>query len=172
MLKWDDLNISKGAAKVTGFNKAFYLKQAVDPKPELERFLDLLADKNTIITGLNILNFDVFILKVWAKSVKVDFDFDWITRCLDARCLAIAEQTKTPPPDEYSFFDGDPNFLGWQYSLLGKRRKGIKSNSAFLLKKYGIDFDPDKLHDALYDVQKTREIFNYLTWKMEIELAH
>jgi hypothetical protein len=37
-----------------------------------------------------------------------------------------------------------------------------------LLENYDIDFDPKKLHDALYDIEKNFEIFLKQIWELEI----
>jgi hypothetical protein len=44
----------------------------------------------------------------------------------------------------------------------------VKTNQAAMLKEFNIDFDPDKLHNSLYDVEKNAEMFFQLLWKVEI----
>ena len=44
----------------------------------------------------------------------------------------------------------------------------MKTSQGFLLKEFGIEHDPKKLHDAIYDVKMTLEIFHQLIWKIEV----
>ena len=37
-----------------------------------------------------------------------------------------------------------------------------------MLKEFEIDFDRDKLHDSMYDIQMNLEVFKKLLWKVDI----
>ena len=37
-----------------------------------------------------------------------------------------------------------------------------------LLSKFDIEFEPDRLHDAVYDVKMTLQIFHKLIWNVEV----
>jgi DNA polymerase III epsilon subunit-like protein len=52
--------------------------------------------------------------------------------------------------------------------LASLRAKGVKTNLMSLCDKYKIDFDPSKLHDALYDIEKNFEVFKKLIWSHDI----
>jgi DNA polymerase III epsilon subunit-like protein len=65
-------------------------------------------------------------------------------------------------------YSNSQNIVPWQYKLLNFRKKGVKTNLKQLCKDYSIDFDESKLHDALYDVIKTYEVFLKMIWDIEI----
>ena len=44
----------------------------------------------------------------------------------------------------------------------------MKTNQQALLREFDIEFEPDKLHDAVYDVKMTLEIFHKLIWNVEV----
>tara|TARA_R110000765_G_scaffold60418_1_gene116883 strand:- start:113 stop:343 length:231 start_codon:yes stop_codon:yes gene_type:complete len=60
------------------------------------------------------------------------------------------------------------DFSGWQYRLLHYRERGLKTSQAALLKKYNIDHDPKRLHDALYDVEMNFKVFRKQLFDLEI----
>ena len=60
-LKWDDLEVSPEAAKITGFNKEKHDRDAIDPKIALDHFEKYLYNESFIKAGHNILGFDVYI---------------------------------------------------------------------------------------------------------------
>ena len=37
-----------------------------------------------------------------------------------------------------------------------------------MLREFDVDFDKDKLHDSMYDIQMNLEIFRKLLWKVDI----
>lgn len=152
LLFWDDLNVSKDAARITGFNETSYRNKAEDPKKVWREFSEKLYDEDYMIVGQNILGYDVYILKVWAELIGEKIDFSFIKRCIDTKSLetAIAKGcTFVPTEDRTSFL----------YKYLNYRERGLKTNQKFLLEKYEIPFDESKLHDALYDIEKNYEIF-------------
>jgi DNA polymerase III epsilon subunit-like protein len=62
----------------------------------------------------------------------------------------------------------DGNLTFWQCKLNNYVQRGLKTNQQALLKEFNIDFDPNRLHDAVYDVKMTLEIFHKLIWNVEI----
>ena len=58
--------------------------------------------------------------------------------------------------------------LPWQYRLLNFREKGLRVSLQQCCKDYEVDFDPKKLHDALYDIRKNMDIFNKIIWQTEV----
>lgn len=152
LLYWSDLKVSADAARITGFNEQKYKTKSEDPKKVWKEFSKKLYDPEYIIVGQNILGYDVYILNVWAGLVGEKIDYSFIERCIDTKALetAIAKGcTSIPNEDRICFF----------YKYLNYRERGLKTNQKFLLEKYGIDFDANKLHDALYDIEKNYEIF-------------
>ena len=50
-------------------------------------------------------------------------------------------------------------FIQWQYRLNDFRERNLRTSIKAQLKQYKIDFDENKLHDSLYDVQMNLKIF-------------
>jgi len=160
-LKWDDLNVSDDAARITGFNKQDYISKAEDPEKVYKEFMDLIMDKDVIIVGQNILGYDIYMLGVIARNLGVEIDYSFISRILDTKVIATAlgKGNKTPDKDD---------MLTWQLRYLNYRERGLKTNQKFLLQHYEIPFDENQLHDALYDIEKNFEIFQKQLWELDI----
>lgn len=160
-LKWDDLNVSEDAAKVTGFDKKDYESKAEDPAVVFKEFMDLISQDDVIVVGQNILGYDLYILGVIARNLNIIMDYSFINNCFDTKAIAtaLAKGNKTPDKDD---------FIGWQIKWLHYRERGLKTNQKFLLQHYEIDFNEAKLHDALYDIEKNFEIFQKQLWELDI----
>jgi len=160
-LKWDDLNVSEDAAKVTGFDKKDYESIAEDPAVVFKEFIDLISQDDVIVVGQNILGYDLYMLGVIARNLNIIMDYSFINNCFDTKAIAtaLAKGNKTPDKDD---------FIGWQIKWLHYRERGLKTNQKFLLQHYEIDFNETKLHDALYDIEKNFEIFQKQLWELDI----
>jgi DNA polymerase III epsilon subunit-like protein len=160
-LMWEDLNVSEDAARVTGFDYKSYVKQAEDPAIVYKQFIDLINQDDVIIVGQNLLGYDIYILGVIARQLGLKIDYSFVNRIFDTKAIAtaLAKGNKTPDKDD---------FASWQIKWLNYRERGLKSNQKYLLEYYNIDFDPKKLHDALYDIEKNFEIFLKQIWELEI----
>ena len=62
----------------------------------------------------------------------------------------------------------DGSRILWQYKWLNFFKRGLKTNQAAMLKEFGIEFDKNRLHDGMYDVEKNFELFNKLIYNIEI----
>ena len=58
--------------------------------------------------------------------------------------------------------------VSWQYRLLNIRERNLKVNLQQCCKDYDVEFDPEKLHDALYDIERNVEVFKKMIWDIEI----
>tara|TARA_R100000008_G_scaffold53384_1_gene32373 strand:- start:490 stop:1128 length:639 start_codon:yes stop_codon:yes gene_type:complete len=159
-LKWEGLEVSKEAARITGFKKTQHDKLAVDPSIPLKKFEEYLYNKDFFIVGHNILGFDVYIHNIHRKLLGLKADYSYIDRTIDTVCLGRAIKKEIP------FKNG--NFLSWQYKLHSFREKGLRTSLQQCCKDYSIDFDPKLLHDALYDIEKNYEVFKKMIWEVEI----
>ncbi len=159
-LKWDNINVSEDAARITGFSKSVYNKKGTCPKQALDHFEKYLYDPNIIPLGHNVLGFDVYIHNIHRKLCKLKPDFSYIDRIIDTNCLAKAAAEKIKNT-------GDSR-LAWQYSLNNYIKKGLKTSLQHCAKKYGIPFDPSKLHNALYDIEINYEVFKKQLWEVEV----
>jgi DNA polymerase III epsilon subunit-like protein len=150
-LKWPDLKVSEGAAKVTGFNEEKYNKISEDPRKVLDLLWITISDPEYIIIGQNFLGFDVYVLNTLRKQCGLKPDYSYIPRVLDTRAIAMAIGTGQKDISKEDIFS--------QYRFINHKDKKIKASQAALLKKYSIDHDPSKLHDGLYDIEMTFKIF-------------
>lgn len=159
-IKWDDLRVSEGAAKITGFSTQLYERRAVNAKDVFEKFSKYLYDPQYKLIGQNVLGFDVYMINIWRKLIGLKSDYSFIDRIIDTRCLAMAIAKQIPVKKD--------DLISWQYRLLNHKDKKVKASQLALLKKYSIDFDEKKLHDALYDVEMTYKIFRKQLFEIEL----
>jgi len=159
-IHWPNLNVSEGAAKVTGFSMKEYSKKSLAPNKVWEEFSEVLFDKRNLIVGQNLLGFDVYMVDVWRRQMARDLNQEYVSRIIDTKALATAIAK------DIKYTDGD--FINWQYKLLHYRERGLKTSQGFLLKHYGIDHDPKRLHDALYDIEMNFKIFKRQLFDLEL----
>jgi DNA polymerase III epsilon subunit-like protein len=160
-IHWDDLKMSEGARKVTGFKDSVYKKRAVDAKKVLDHFEKYLYDDSYIKLGHNIFGFDIYIHNIFRKLLKKPTDYSYLEKSIDTLCIAkaIAKEINLSEDDD---------FVSWQLKLNSVHERGLRLNLGACCKNYDIDFDPTKLHDALYDIQKNYQVFRKMLWKIEI----
>jgi DNA polymerase III epsilon subunit-like protein len=158
-IKYDDLNVSEEAAKVTGFNHAAYLSKAKDPMEVWKNFAKYLYDDQYIFVGHNILNFDIYILNTMMQGIGIKNDWKFVRRMIDTRALAVAM---------FKGIKRNGDLLPWQIKLVNVREKGLKASQGFLLKHFAIDHDPSKLHNALYDIKMNYMVFRKLISEVEV----
>ena len=159
---WKDLKLSEEARKITKFNDEKYKSLAKDPKKILIDFEKYLYDENYIIIGQNLLGFDVYIHNIYRKLLGFDSDFSYINRIYDTNCVAKAIKKDMAPPSNKK------DFIYWEYRLNDFRQKNMRTSIKAQLKQYKIDFDENKLHDSLYDVQMNFKIFQKQIWHIEV----
>jgi DNA polymerase III epsilon subunit-like protein len=160
-LAWDKLNVSKEAARITGFNKKNHDKIKRCPQKALDHFEKYLYDDSIIPVGHNIMGFDFYIHNIHRKLCGQKPNFNYVENSIDTVCVAraIKKQIK---------LSKNSNRLAWQYRLLNIRERGLKVNLQQCCKDYDVDFDASKLHDALYDIQKNIDVFKKMIWDIEI----
>jgi DNA polymerase III epsilon subunit-like protein len=154
---WNDLKVSDGAAIVTHFDYSKYKDRAEDPKKVLAKFLTFLNNPEYGIVAQNWLNFDTYVVKTWAREIGMKLDDSYLDRLIDTNAIARGLKSNTPIDKE--------NFLFWQYKILNQRLK-VKTSVSTMLKEYNIPHDPEKLHDGLYDVHMTKEVFYQLRYSL------
>ncbi len=159
-IEWPDLQVSEGAAKVTGFTEREYNRRCEPPKQVWEKFSKDLYNPDNLIIGQNLLGFDVYMVNIWRRLMNLGTDYSFIPRILDTKALATAIAKEMPVVKD--------DFIGWQYRLLNYRERGLKTSQATLLKKYNIDHDPKRLHDALYDIEMNFKVFRKQLFDLEI----
>lgn len=160
LLKWDDLHVSKDAARITGFNRKHYEQNGEDPKKVWQEFSKYLYDDSYLIVGQNLLGFDVYMVDVWRRLIGEFLDQSYIERIIDTKSIATAIEKESPIDKE--------DLICWQYRWLNYRERGLKTSQLTLLKKYDIPHDPKRLHDALYDIEMNFEIFRKQLFDIEL----
>ncbi len=160
LLRWENLQVSEGAARITGFSIEEYERRAECPKKIFKEFAKVLYDEEYLIIGQNVLGFDVFMINVWRKLLGLPSDYSYIKRIIDTRALATGIFKNILPNHD--------NLLAWQYRMLNIRERGLKTSQSVLLKHYGIPHDPAKLHDALYDNEMCFQVFLKQIYDIEV----
>ena len=162
-LKWDKLEVSPEAAKITGFTKKKYEQRASCPKEALNHFERYLYDETFIKVGHNLLGFDVYMHDMHRKlaNPEAKSDFSYIDQVIDTLCLAkaVKKNIKITSSEER---------LPWQYRLNNLIERGLSCNLKQCCKDYDVPFDASKLHDALYDIRVNYEVFKKMLWEVEI----
>lgn len=151
-----NLQLSPLIRKLTNFNDQKYHDTKVSPQVALDKFQSFVEDPDYIFVGQNIIKYDIFILNNLYRELGFEFDFSIMDRMMDTRFLAIAAINNLEKPR-------GGNYLNWFYKLHNDSslvRKGVTQEA--LLKRFGIDYDPKRLHDGLYDVNMNWKVFVYL----------
>lgn len=152
-----DLYVSPQAALITRFDYAKYKERAEDPVKVLDRYEERLYDTSMGVVGQNFF-YDGDIHKTWRRVCGRKHDYSWTSRLYDTNCLSKAYR-KGIKPDL-------TNFLAWQYKMQSIREK-LKTRLETMCGEFKIPFDPYRAHEALYDVEKTRELFEKQKWAIE-----
>lgn len=160
-IHWEDLRMSEGARKVTGFNDKKYKSLAKPAEEVLNHFEKYLYDDSYIKLGHNILGFDIYIHNTFRKLLGKKTDYSYLNSSIDTLSLAKAIHKEIE-------FNEDDQFLSWQFKLNSVYERGMRLNLGACCKTYEVDFDPAKLHDALYDIKKNYEVFRKMLWKIKI----
>jgi DNA polymerase III epsilon subunit-like protein len=161
LIEWNNLNVSKEAAKITGFNRSKYDKLKVDSNKVLNHFERYLYDDSIIKVGHNVLVFDAYIHNIHRKLCGKSSDYKYINNLIDTVCIARAIKKSIKKSN-------DTDILSWQYRLLNIRERNLKVSLQQCCKDYDINFDPSKLHDALYDIHRNIDFFKKMIWEVEI----
>ena len=155
-----DLDISEDAKRITRFDQVVHDREKKDKEKVLDFFDSYLYNPDYLLIGHNVLGFDVYIHNILRLSCSKSSDYSYMERILDTNCLAKAYKMGLKRPEE--------NLTLWQCKLNNYIRKGLKTNQQALLKEFDIEFDREKLHDAIYDVKMTLRLFHKLIWNVEV----
>lgn len=148
-IRWDNINVSKEAADVTGFDLEKYMDLAEDPKKIFEDFGEYLFDDSIINLGHNILGFDIYMDRVARRLSGSKHSWKYLKNSVDTLCLAKGSKSGVKPD-----FD---NFLAWQFAMLKMKGRGNKLID--LAKENDVEVDKNRLHDAAYDTEINYKVF-------------
>lgn len=168
---WPDIKVGADAARVTRFNFNDYKRKSCDPLEALDEFESYLYDPNVISIGQNSLGFDSMIHNIWRLNLGKGSDFSYLPRHVDTSCIAKGWKMDNKFSGE-RILEGDSigsyDFLSWQFRLKNHMDRKIKVNLKVLCNDLGIDYDPNKHHDGLYDIGLTYEVFKKVIWNIEV----
>lgn len=156
-----DLKISPDAMRITKFSWEKYNALKKDKKLVLEKFEEYLYDPEYLIVGHNTLGFDTYIHNTHRRICGKKTNYSYIPRMIDTNCVAKSIKMNID-------FDESVPMIERMYKLNSVRDRKIKTSLRFLLKENSIDFDEEKLHDSLYDIQKNFELFRKQLWMTKI----
>jgi len=156
-----NINVSEGAAKVTGFNLSEHNAKKQPISKTLDIFDRFINDDDVVIMGHNILGFDIYQIRNLYHEGERKIDWSYLTKCIDTHCLARGIAYEKKPPQK------QPDFLAWNFRMLNDIRRGTKTNLGFLAKEYNVELDESKLHDALYDIEINFEVFKKMSYEMD-----
>ena len=155
-----ELNIPEIVKKLTGFNWDTYNRKAKPLDEVWSKFEKYIFDPQYIVVGQNLLGFDVYMLAILQRLLGQEPDHSYLPRIYDTRALGKAYREELDKPNG--------EFLSWQYKIINDRSLKAKVSQNQLLKFFDIEFDQDKLHDALYDIQMCYQIFLKLKKHMDL----
>ena len=160
-IKHKELNIPEVVRKLTGFNWDSYNAKAESLISVWSKFEKYLFDPQYIVVGQNLLGFDVYMIAHLQRMLGQQPDYSYLPRIYDTRALAKAyrEELEKPRRDD---------LLSWQYKLINDKTLKAKVSQNQLLKFFDIDFDEEKLHDALYDIKMCYKVFLKLKKHMDL----
>lgn len=159
-IDFDDMNVSKEAAKITNFSLSTYNKRKKNKEKVLDFFDKFVYDPNYLLIGHNVLGFDIYIHNVLRQACGKVTDYSYTDRIIDTNCLSKAYRMGLKTVDG--------NRTLWQYKLNNYIKRGMKTRQEIMLKEFDIEFEKDKLHDAIYDGEMTLKLFHKLIWNIEI----
>lgn len=156
-----NLKVGDGAARVTGFTYDKWNSKKIPLDDACSQIKEILTG-NKVLVGHNVLGFDIYQIRNLFLETGVDIGWNWINKIVDTHCLARAVHYQwTPPKDNYEF-------MLWQYKLLHKFERGVKSNLGHMAREYSLDFDYTKMHDALYDVGVNGQVFQKIAYDLNL----
>ena len=160
-IKHKELNIPEVVRKLTGFDWDKYNSKAESLISVWSKFEKYLFDPQYIVVGQNLLGFDVYMIAHLQRMLGQQPDYSYLPRIYDTRALAKAYREELDKPR------GD-DLLSWQYKIINDRRLKAKVSQNQLLKFFDIDFEEEKLHDALYDIKMCYKVFLKLKKHMDL----
>jgi DNA polymerase III alpha subunit (gram-positive type) len=162
ILLWDygeNLKCGDGARFITGYTEEREANEGIPAEQVFPTIMEWM-DNADILMGHNILGFDMYLTR-W---IYRHFGKSWrhlIPKCIDTNCLAKGIALDIQPSEGEDLFT-------YQMKLYHKRQKGLKTGIDALLKQLNIEFDASRRHQALYDIELNKMIWDRLKYNIEI----
>lgn len=157
---WDDLKMSDGAAKATGFNYDFYKKNAKHQKEVYDLWEKYLYNDDYIRCFHNGIAFDCYIEQIWRQANGLNKNYSFLNSFIDTNSLAKAWKLGVKSIKR-------EDWLSSWYKFGNYVQKGLKSSLGTLQKDLNIEFNLP-LHDSKNDILINRLIFQQLIYKIDI----
>src|ERR1700722_16367346 len=87
---YEDLKVSAGAARITGFDYNEYKKLALKPEDVVPLIDKYIYDPTIITSSYNLFHYDSYIHQNARRSIGLKDDFSYLERSIDAWALAKA----------------------------------------------------------------------------------
>lgn len=158
-LHWENFVMSPDAAMITRFDPR-WVKNGDDPTMVLDKWETQALGTNTLLIGSNILSFDCPLWNLWRRHMGRPATWAMLPQVIDIHLLARAFKLGIKPDRE--------NLLAWQYKVNNNPVKGVKTGLSTMATEFKIDFDPNRLHEAEYDLGLTLQVYWKLVNLMEI----
>ena len=159
-IKWQrELHVSKEAARITRFNIKNYEKAAISYEKIFPTIEDWLDNAEYII-GHNILGFDIYLIKEYYKAMGKDYKH-LLPKIIDTMCVARGIKYN-------DYYKPAEDFLAWQYRMLNKHVKGVRTSLPALGKEFDIKHNYANLHDALVDLELNLKVWNKIKWMIDL----
>lgn len=158
----DDPNlfIEPEVAMMNHYNEATVRATGWTPEKSFEAIYPILQGVDYVVWH-NGIKFDLYLFRAWCEEMGKDWKFI-IPKMIDTKSLAQGLKMNIlydPKKD---------NFLEYQYRMANIIVHGVKTKLSILAKEYGIPFDVNMLHDAIYDLQVNKAVFDKM--KMQVEI--
>jgi len=155
-----DLQINKIVERLTGFTWDEYNERKEPLKRVWADFKADLFNPEYKIVGQNLLGFDVYMVAGMQRLLGETPDYSYLNRIYDTRAFGKAYREDLEKPKK--------DLLSWQYKIIHDRSLKARVSQNQLLKFFGIEFEEDKLHDALYDNKMCFKVFSALKKEMNL----
>jgi DNA polymerase III epsilon subunit-like protein len=158
---WPDIDVSKDAARITGFNIMTIQQQGESSLKVLNWLDEYIYNPEYKILWFNGLNFDTYIHNIWRRECGFPSDYSYIPRSIDVNALLKAYKLNIKmKPNE--------DMIEFQYRFCNFHQRGLKTNLGQACKDLGIPQEEGRFHDAAYDTLKTFKVFEGIVKAMDI----
>lgn len=155
-----DLQINKKVEHLTGFSWDEYNERKEPLRKVWADFKTDLFNPEYKIIGQNLLGFDVYMVAGMQRLLGETPDYSYLDRIYDTRAFGKAYREELDRPKK--------DLLSWQYKIIHDRSLKARVSQKQLLKFFGIEFEEERLHDALYDNRMCFKVFSKLRKEMNL----
>lgn len=153
------LKIKPDVAAKNHYNEVAVRKIGFTPKEGFQKTWEVLKRVDKIIMH-NGLKFDLYLLRAWAEENGEDWHF-LTAKIIDTKSIAQGIKLGLP-------YNPKDDWMEYQYRMANSHVKGVKTKLSILAKEYNIPVDEVRLHDAIYDLEVNKAVWDKLKFQIEI----